>query len=270
MGNEQLHNDHLFQAAKQHLQNHSEPTDGMDWSRMSRDLDKLPRGGRQKWSFSLNSVLALVGVAGLALGGYALLGGHSSAETKTTVQPPVAAAPKALAPATTTNPAPAVTNTGAANPPAVATNDVPSTTTVAANNTGTTAQPQEHRTKKEKPAAQYIVPDVTPEVSTTETGSGSTERTFSDLLFGDQIDPKHGPVFETQENTDKLANVPPVDPKSLTYFDGAGKPIHIKGDTSTGFTTENGAAPKKKQRRNKKQAQEPPRDQPDSDNGAGN
>ncbi|TND10567.1 MAG: hypothetical protein FD123_209 [Bacteroidetes bacterium] len=254
MGNEQLH-DKLFQAARQHLKDHEEPFNGSDWDRMNRGLDQLPASRQFKFSFSLNSILVLVGVTGLALGGYALLGGHSSGDANQSLtQPAVAKTAAPVKKQTATQPQPVVF-----------------TKPAAPQDNNTVAPPAEVKQNKQDPNADYAavkekrhmknstgVPrEKAPTLEDTGFSPFASDNAFPNVVFPDQIDRRFGPVFETQEDPNRLHNVPEVDPTKLTYYDhvnGQTTPVYIKGDSSKG-----NKAPEKKNRRkrNKNQGQEP-------------
>jgi|GEM_PF-3572062 len=247
----QLH-DKLFRAAQQHLKDHEEAFDASDWDRMDKSLDQLPRGKQFNWSFSLNSVLVLIGLSGLALGGYALLGGNSSGENQSVPAPAVTTAPaKKEAPALTKS-QPVTTQPVVTNTPA--TTDVPVTqpaqqaqTVADARSTDTGVKMRTTRLGQgnSKKTSETDHSDVT------LPGSGSGD--FSnDVVFPDMIDKREGPVYATEEDPEKLGSIPPVDPKKLTYFEENGKPIHITTDSSKGATPK-----RKKDRKNKSKQSEP-------------
>ncbi|MGL5891475.1 MAG: hypothetical protein ACRC3B_16415 [Bacteroidia bacterium] len=85
MNNGPLHDDPLFRAVQERLGDYETPYNGADWDAMSRSLDQLPRTNRFRFRFSLNTMLALVGVAGaVAIASYFIL------RTDTVKAPPAA------------------------------------------------------------------------------------------------------------------------------------------------------------------------------------
>lgn len=239
MGTEQLH-DKLFQAARQHLKDHEEPFDGSDWDRMERGLDQLPASRQFKFSFSLNSVLVLVGITGLALGGYALLGGSSSKENALASPTPLPLV-KTAAPAkneTVTPPA------SSSSDPAAGITENKTATAGATTADDNPAQPRQHDSFADAKSSGRMKNSTGVSRNGNNTPlndadfiplAGGNEGDFSNLVFPDQIDSRYGPVMETQEDPARLSTVPEVDPSKLTYYDhvnGKPVPIHIKTDSS--------------------------------------
>lgn len=227
MGNEQLH-DALLQAARNYLKDHEEPFDGSDWDRMEKSLDQLPKTRTFKWSYSLNTILVAAGVAALVWGAYAMLGSSSNANTPAAVNKP---------------------KTQQENPPAVVKNTAPQVTPVkqeltaepitaatvaeppAADANSLTASAEKPKRKKKQDAATSANPENTAPAASQAAGETPS---FSDLVFGDQLDKRMGPVKETQEDLGRIGEVPSVDPKELIYYDflnGQPTPIRLK-DTS--------------------------------------
>mgnify|MGYP001602533358 CR=1 FL=1 len=231
MGNEQLH-DPLLQAARNSLKDHEEPFDGSDWARMENSLNALPKTSTFKWSYALNTVIVLAGVAGLVWGGIALSGNANNIAA-----PVVTVSKKALPVAVT-------------NLPAVKTENKPQqtteNTTVSAPVSLSATQPNDIVVVPEKKSspvtigkkkntepAILVANQVQPVNPADKTNPEN--KSFTDLVFGDQLDPRKGPVLETHETAEELGTVPTVDPSKLTYFDflnGQSLPIKIKGDTS--------------------------------------
>jgi hypothetical protein len=74
MNNGPLHDDPLLRAVQERLGDYEAPYNGADWDAMNRSLDQLPRTNRFRFRFSLNTMLALAGVAGaVALASYFIL-----------------------------------------------------------------------------------------------------------------------------------------------------------------------------------------------------
>lgn len=229
MGNEQLH-DPLLQAARNYLKDHEEPFDGSDWDRMEKSLDQLPKSRTFKWKYSLNTILVVAGVAALSWGAYAMLGSSSTAPTPAVVNKPKAQSE---------------------SPAVIAKNQAPQVVPVKQE---FSAEPVTATTVAEQPvnAANSLTASAekpkrkkNPETVTATTGSENTapvtkpavaagEPDFSDLVFGDQLDKRMGPVKETQEDLGRMSEVPTVDPNELIYYDflnGHATPIRLK-DTS--------------------------------------
>lgn len=232
MGTEQLH-DPLLQAARNHLKDLEEPFDGSDWDRMERSLDQLPKTRTFKWSYSLNTVLVAVGVAALSWGAYAMLG-----NTGETNKPAVAGKPKQqqVAPAVAVKketPAPVLkpeNNTSAAVVATAFTTAVPENNTAIAQN--------EVKTKRKRNPEQVAAnPENQPGTAEKTPSNTGDPQNFSDLVFGDQLDKRMGPVKETQEDLSQIGDVPAVDPAKLPYYDFLnGKsvpiPVNFKPDSS--------------------------------------
>jgi hypothetical protein len=101
MNNGQLHDDPLFRAVQERLGDYEAPYNGADWDAMNRSLDQLPRTNRFRFRFSLNTMLALAGVAGaVALASYFILRTDTAkVKPAVVVQPKVQPAVKPAAPA---------------------------------------------------------------------------------------------------------------------------------------------------------------------------
>lgn len=228
MGNEQLH-DPLLQAARNYLKDHEEPFDGSDWDRMEKSLDQLPKTRTFKWSYSLNTILVVAGVAALSWGAYAMLGSSSNAPTPAAVNKPetqqvspaviAKTQPPQVVPVKQEITAEPLTAATVAEQPATATNSL----------TANAEKPK--RKKNTEPVTAATQNENAPAVTTPAPGETPS---FSDLVFGDQLDKRMGPVKETQEDLRRIGEVPPVDPNELIYYDflnGQATPIRLK-DTS--------------------------------------
>ena len=167
MSNGQLHDDKLFQGLHDRLSDYEAPYNGADWDAMSRSLDKLPKTNQFRWKFSLNTIGIVLGIVGLTVLGVAIASGNGKS----------------------------------GNPPGNQTISVNQTTTPVVNVTQEKVTP----------------PEATSTVNTTspETNTSSPEmNTVQDLnkpkkkqptatvpfLFGDQIDPTKGFVYNTEED----------------------------------------------------------------------
>ncbi len=178
MNNGQLHDDPLFRAVQERLGDYETPYNGADWDAMSRSLDQLPRTNRFRFRFSLNTMLALAGVAGaVALASYFILRTDTvKAAPNTVAQPKVQPAVK---PETVVSSKPAL---------AIA-----------------VTQPQQETAAAMLPA-KYSKKLF--RASPADTGN---------LRFGDQIDPLKGFVRNTQEHIDSLV-IPATPPLPLDSF----------------------------------------------------
>lgn len=164
MNNGQLHDDPLFRAVQERLGDYEAPYNGADWDAMNRSLDQLPRTNRFRFRFSLNTMLALAGVAGaVALASYFMLRTDTAK-----VAPTVVAQPKVR---------PAVKPETPASQPSLA----------------VIVTPQQQETAAAMLPAKYSKKLF--RASPADTGN---------LRFGDQIDPLKGFVRTTQEHIDSL------------------------------------------------------------------
>ena len=220
MENGHLHDDKLFRAVHDRLSDYEAPANGADWDAMSRSLDNLPKTARYRWKVSLNTILVIVGLAGVSALSYALATKKgTTSDTKanpqhTVTTQPAKPKPNPVVPVNNAQPSQnsfassnelgfsavsPVTNAENTNSPVVKTTDA-SATTVAMNPDG----PVKKRKKNQ-------------------------------LLFGDQIDPKKGFIYNTKENPNNI--VPPVDPAPNVFYDyndnGQLKKIEIKKDSTS-------------------------------------
>ncbi len=216
MENGQLHDDKLFRAVHDRLSDYEAPSEGADWDAMSRSLNSLPKSARYRWKVSLNTILILLGVVGVSALSFALATksgknpGSDSNKVITVTQPKQ-----------NTNPVKQVNN-----PQPVATKENSFATSnelgFTATNTVATAQPDQN----------VVAKNDVQSTSTTTTADGSVKkrRNKNQLLFGDQIDPKKGFIYNTKENTNVITK--PVDPAPNVFYDteenGQVKKIEIK------------------------------------------
>jgi hypothetical protein len=213
MENGHLHDDKLFRAVHDRLSDYEAPANGADWDAMSRALDNLPKSSRYKWKFSLNSVLWIVGFVGISALSFALVtktgkSPDSKAETKAVVTPGNYQEPK-------TNPVVPVNTqqNSFAEANSYAYTNV-SSTDVAANNQVNTA---------------LTVPSTN---ALTNPDGTKIKRKKNQLLFGDQIDPKKGFIYNTQEKPN-VVSTPVPEPDNVFYdnVDGQTKMIKINHDS---------------------------------------
>ncbi len=228
MENGQLHDDKLFRAVHDRLSDYEAPSEGADWDAMSRSLNSLPKSARYRWKISLNTILILLGVVGVSALSFALATksgknpGSESNKVITVTQPH-------------TNPVKQVNNPqpAAAQENSFATSNELGFT---ATNTVVTTQPDQNVVAKNDVQSTNT--------TTTADGSAKKRRNKNQLLFGDQIDPKKGFIYNTKENTNVITK--PVDPAPNVFYDtenGQVKKIeintksHSKSDsTATIFT----------------------------------
>lgn len=250
MGNEQLH-DPLLQAARNHLKDHEEPFDGSDWDRMEKSLDQLPKSRTFKWSYSLNTLLVVAGVAALSWGAYAMLNSSSNAPTPAAVNKPKTETENQAV--ITKNQAPQVVPVKQELPPdpltAVTVAEQP--VTVA---NSLTASAEKPKRKKNPETGTTVTNNENPATVTTPAVTAETPN-FSDLVFGDQMDKRMGPVKETQEDLSRIGDVPSVDPATLPYYDfvnGQSVPIPVKFKSDSSNKT---GPPKNEESRNNNKQQ---------------
>ncbi|MCU0435053.1 MAG: hypothetical protein MUC87_16465 [Bacteroidia bacterium] len=212
MNNGQLHDDPLFRAVQERLGDYEAPYEAADWDAMSRSLDQLPNRNRFRIRFSLNALLALVGVAGaIALATWMFTRNENAAQ-----------------------PLPAVT----AKP---ATKNAPSQTTAPVPNTQLAVQTPEIRPETVLAALPVRVQR--------KNNHHSPLLHPDQFRFGDQIDPMRGFVKKTNEEVDSL-HAPAQDPPSLDPFiKKATGPSADSGSTSdssgdAGKSTEDNSEPK--------------------------
>ncbi|HLG02446.1 MAG TPA: hypothetical protein VI731_02555 [Bacteroidia bacterium] len=201
MENGHLHDDKLFRAVQNRLSDYEVPYNGAEWNAMSRSLDKLPKTSRFHWRFSLNTLLAGLGVAGLSILGYAVAN-HSGKPVEAAIPVPVAQTvtyKNALQPQNELQPAPVQENSEVAG----------------SNGSSATALPEvgfafkstEQKSAKDKPQGP--------------------------LLFGDQIDRAKGFIKATKEDKEILAKYK-GDPTPHVYYDledGTVKKVEITRDS---------------------------------------
>jgi hypothetical protein len=227
MENGHLHDDKLFRAVHDRLSDYEAPSNGADWDAMSRSLDNLPKTSRFTMKFSLNSILVIVGLLGISALSYAVVS-HSgkSSDNKTNSQVTVIE-PKAEQPKMNSNPVIPVNNTQAAtaDPNAFAANnsmDFTNTSTETSLQNNTAMQPQTGISSTDKS-------------SMTNTDGTKKRRNKNQFLFGDQVDPKKGFIYNTQENHDVVTQ-PVTDPIPGIFYDnvdGKTHKIEIKKDSAS-------------------------------------
>jgi hypothetical protein len=215
MENGHLHDDKLFRAVNDRLSDYEAPANGADWDAMSRALDNLPKSSRMRWKFSLNSVLWIVGFVGVSALSFALV-------TKTGKSPEKKIEPQANATAPRANPNAVVpvnnpqqntSQNSFAEANSYAYTSVPATN-VAANS--------------QVNSSQSVVPS-----NGLTTDAPKTKRKKNELRFGDQIDPKKGFIYNTQEKP-QVATTTVADPEPNLFYDtenGQTKKIEIKRDS---------------------------------------
>jgi hypothetical protein len=215
MNNEQLHNDPLFQAAQKRLSDLETPYDGADWDAMSRRLDALPKSSSFRWRYSLNALLIALAVGGAAYGAYAYSTRASSAEQK---QQPITTTTPTKSEATpsvpTSNPIPS-------NPVAETSQELAS-----ANQGQTNADAKQQSTSALQLPGQFA----------REATQVKKVKPRSGLLFGDQIDPRKGFVYQTAEADSLIEESKKMGRGAVPYYDanekGEVKRVDLKQDSS--------------------------------------
>jgi len=166
MSNGQLHDDKLFQGLHDRLSDYEAPYNGADWDAMSRSLDKLPKTNQFRWKFSLNTIGIVLGIVGLTVLGVVIASGSGKSGN-----PP---GNQTISVNQTNAPVFNVTQEKVAPPEVTST---VSNTTIPANTISEMNTIQDfNKPKKKQP---------------TVTGP---------FLFGDQIDPTKGFVYNTEED----------------------------------------------------------------------
>jgi hypothetical protein len=193
---------------------------------MSRSLDSLPKTARYKWKVSLNTILVVVGLVGISALGYALVTKTgATAETKANPQHTVTTRPA------NTNPVVPVSN------PQSSPNSFASS-----NELGFSANSTTLSTENANASSSVAKNDVAATNVAMNPDGTVKKRKKNQLLFGDQIDPKKGFIYNTKENPNNI--VPPVDPAPNVFYDytenGQLKKIEIKRDS----TSRGGSKPK--------------------------
>jgi hypothetical protein len=217
MENGHLHDDKLFRAVHDRLSDYEAPSDGADWDAMSRSLDALPKATRFQFRISLNSILVAVGVLGISVLGYALATHTSSPSEK--AQPEVVLKENIVPVKQNTT----VTNTQVVSQPQ------PETQTNIPPMTNSALQMQNYQ---DNPNGQTTTALVTPEPDLS--GQKTRKHDKNKLRFGDEIDPRKGFIYHTQEPT-TLAEQTIVDPEPNVFYDaenGNVKKIIIKKDST--------------------------------------
>lgn len=211
MENGQLHDDKLFRAVHDRLSDYEAPANGADWDAMSRSLDTLPKATRFQWKISLNTILVAIGVIGISVLGYALANHSGNSNSKS---------PK---------------------PISAKQNNAPTKNTVTANTTA----PLVTNNQPTIPDG-FQTPQVENQVGLTNSVSITNGQTNTDgtskikkpktpkLLFGDQIDPRKGFIYNTREDKNVVSQAIP-DPNPNVFYDsdnGNVKKIILKTDSS--------------------------------------
>jgi hypothetical protein len=217
MENGHLHDDKLFRAVHDRLSDYEAPANGADWDAMSRALDNLPKTSRYQWKFSLNSVLWIVGFVGVSALSFALVSKTGKSPDKKAEQVMM------TTPQTNPNTVVPVNNAQQQNPSQNSFTDANtyaytnvSSTDVAANNQLTSAQQQQ---------------SVSSNGLTTD--APKTKRRKNELRFGDQIDPKKGFIYNTQEKPNVITTAV-ADPEPNVFYDtenGLTRKIIMKSDS---------------------------------------
>ncbi len=213
MENGQLHDDKLFRAVHDRLSDYEAPANGADWDAMSRSLNTLPKATRFHWKISLNTILVAIGILGISALGYALATHSGKANSES---------PRSIS-ATQKN-APEQSNVSVNH----------SSPTVSNNSTEVSGE-----TRQAQNENALAVTSTSEQTAATINADGSAKtkkQKNSSLRFGDQIDPRKGFIYKTQENNNVVSqNI--TDPNPNVFYDsenGNVKKIILKKD-STGI-----------------------------------
>lgn len=222
MENGQLPDDKLFRAVHDRLSDYEAPYEGADWDAMSRSLDSLPKTARFQWRISLNSILVILGVAGLSLIGYAVAS-HTgtSSNSKQPAPQQVATQPMVQQPQATS----VSLNTTNNSPSAFETQHGSDFSAVTNNAQSINDNPQNNE----------MGSTVTADVMDPNAKMKKKKRDSNGLFFGDQIDPKKGFIYNTQEDKNALTPPAPIsNPNDFYDMDnGQVKKIIHKDSSST-------------------------------------
>lgn len=219
MENGHLHDDKLFRAVHDRLSDYEAPSNGADWDAMSRSLDALPKATRFQFRISLNSILVAVGVLGISVLGYALATHTGSPSEKPNSE--VALKDNSVPVKQNTT----VTNTHVLSPP----QQSPATESNIPPMTNTALQMQNYSQNSDGATTTALV---TPDADLS--GQKTRKHDKNKLRFGDEIDPRKGFIYHTQEPT-TLAEQTIVDPNPNVFYDaenGNVKKIIIKRDST--------------------------------------
>lgn len=227
MENGHLHDDKLFRAVHDRLSDYEAPSNGADWDAMSRALDSLPKTARYKWKISLNTILVIVGLMGVSALSFALVTKKGDApESKPTTQAIVTTPihtqeqKRTPAPVNHEQTVAPVQNSFADNNEFGITNVSNVTTT---NGNAATTNTTIAKTDGSSTTAMMSAD-----------GSVKKRKKQNQLLFGDQIDPKKGFIYNTKENPNVITT--PIDPAPNVFYDsenGQIKKIEIKKDSAS-------------------------------------
>ena len=217
MENGHLHDDKLYRAVHDRLSDYEAPSNGADWDAMSRSLDALPKAARFQFRISLNSILLAVGVLGISALGYAFVA-HSGSSSSEKSKPEITAKQTAV---------PVKQNI---------TVNIPQ-------NNQSNAQSSAPQVQTNPPVDLSTMQNVNYPENTNNTaflnptdlsGQKIKKHDKSKLRFGDEIDPRKGFIYHTQEPS-TLAEQNIVDPNPNVFYDaenGNVKKIIIKKDST--------------------------------------
>ena len=226
MENGHLHDDKLFRAVHDRLSDYEAPSGGADWDAMSRALDNLPKSSGFRWKISLNSILLLVGIVGVSAISYAIVSHTGSPDDKKPVPAMTSMEPQANNPVVpVSNPSPSNTASAPAADPNAFVNN---------NSLGFT--PVAPAGDQQVQASNVASTENTPPANT----DGTKKHKKNQLIFGDQIDPKKGFIYGTQE-TPAITSADVTDPIPDVFYDpdnnGNVKKIIIKKDSASGASS---------------------------------
>jgi hypothetical protein len=218
MENGHLHDDKLFRAVHDRLSDYEAPSNGADWDAMSRALDSMPKNASFKMKFSLNSILVILGLVGVSALSFALVTNKGKNPDSNANTHAVVTQPKTNTVVPVNNTQPSSQNSFASSNEMGFTGNNSAVATENANTSATTAKTDVASTNT------ALNPD----------GTQKKRRNKNQLLFGDQIDPKKGFIYNTKENPNAIKQ--PVDPAPNVFYDytedGQLKTIRIKDSTT--------------------------------------
>ncbi|CAN5263002.1 hypothetical protein BH09BAC5_BH09BAC5_29670 [soil metagenome] len=225
MENGPLHDDKLFRAVHDRLSDYEAPANGADWDAMSRSLDNLPKSSAFRFKISLNSILVLIGIVGISAIGFAVVNHNGkSAEKNQPDQISISQPQENQQKVVPVNNPNIVSN----NQNSFTNNN--SMTDVAANNEKVNQDDAAGTTMKNSSSVSS-----TPEKVADGNSNKGQKKSKNKLLFGDQIDPKKGFIYNTGENNNVVTQ-PVTDPLPGVFYDkdanGNLKKIEIKKDTT--------------------------------------
>ncbi|MGL4597357.1 MAG: hypothetical protein ACRCYO_07515 [Bacteroidia bacterium] len=206
MNNQQLHDDPLFRAAQERLSDLEVPYNGADWDAMNRRLDAQPKSSSFRWRYSLNGLAIALAMGGLAYGAYYWA-------TKP-------ASPQTANPIVKTQTLP-ITQTDNQTPVLpVSTNSL---STLALSGDPGMASLIEQQVKPTLNADAKVPSSTKEELTALLPTKPSRVKPKGGLLFGDQIDPRHGFVKQTSEDDSLIEESKKLGKPNVPFYDANDK-----------------------------------------------